>query len=147
MGQKAIDDASAEPDIKDNIMHSSSARRNKIRVLIVMFVAVVLGALGDISLSKGMRLVGSMEAGGTLNMLSAVLNIYVIMGVLLQLSFLILYLISLSWEELSYVLPLTAADYILVTIFAFFLLHEPVSPLRWAGSALVAIGIGLVART
>lgn len=128
-------------------MHTPSMRRKKIKVLIVMFVAVVLGALGDISLSKGMKIVGSVEAGGTLNMLSAALNIYVVTGVLLQLSFLILYLVSLSWEELSYVLPLTAADYILVTIFAFFLLHEPVSPLRWAGSALVAIGIGMVVRT
>ena len=124
-----------------------SIRGNKIKVLIVMLIAVVLGALGDISLSKGMKIVGSMELGGTLQMLSAAANIYIIMGVLLQLAFLLLYLVSLSWEELSYVLPLTAADYILVTIFAFFLLHEPVSPLRWAGSALVAIGIGLVAKT
>ena len=125
----------------------NSTRRKQIKVLIVMFIAVVLGALGDISLSKGMKIVGSVDYGGTLQMLSAAVNIYIIMGVLLQLAFLLLYLVSLSWEELSYVLPLTAADYILVTIFAFFLLHEPVSPLRWTGSALVAIGIGLVAKT
>jgi len=61
--------------------------------------------------------------------------------------FLLLYLLSLSWDDLSFVLPLTAADYILVTVFAKFLLHEPVSPIRWTGSAMVAIGIGLVTRS
>ena len=62
-------------------------------------------------------------------------------------AFLILYLVSLSWEELSYVLPLTAANYVLVTILACLVLHEHVSALRWSGSVLVMIGIGLVART
>ena len=44
-------------------------------------------------------------------------------------------------------LPLTAADYVLVTLLAYFLLGEDVSPIRWLGSIMVAIGIALVART
>lgn len=113
-----------------------------------MSVAVVLGALGDVSLSKGMKYLGAThfeniyQAG-----LAGITNVYVVGGVMLLISFLLLYLASLSWEELTFVLPLTAADYVLVTLLAYFLLHEDVSPLRWAGSVLVAAGIGLVARS
>lgn len=123
-------------------------RNNKVKVLIVMFFAVIFGALGDISLSKGMKMIGGMDFRNMYQaILASVTNIYVIAGVVMLILFLFLYLASLSWEDLSYVLPLTAADYVLVTMLAFFLLNEAVSPIRWAGSVLVATGIALVART
>ena len=123
-------------------------RNNKIRVLVVMLIAVILGSLGDVSLRNGMKAVAEMPYIGVIPAFIATMtNIYVIIGILFQLSFLFLYLTSLSWERLSFVLPLTAADYVLVTIFAHFLLHENVCPFRWAGSCLVAIGIAMVART
>ncbi len=113
-----------------------------------MLVAVTLGALGDVSLRYGMKSIGETSGNGLLHSFaSTVTNLYVVGGILLLISFLFLYLASLSWETLSFVLPLTAADYVLVTILAHFLLHEDVSPFRWAGSVLVALGIVLVART
>jgi len=129
-------------------MAPRSERRNKIRVLVVMLLAVILGAMGDISLSKGMKMVARTTHSGVQSAVSAtVTNPYVLAGVVMLILFLVLYLASLSWDDLSFVLPLTAADYVLVTLLAFFLLHEDVSVLRWTGSVLVATGIALVART
>lgn len=123
-------------------------RRNKAKVLIVMSVAVILGALGDVSLSRGMKTIGAADFDrASQAFVAAVTNPYVLGGVVLLLSFLILYLVSLSWEDLSFVLPLTAADYILVTVFAHLILQESVPPMRWLGSVLVASGIVLVARS
>jgi len=123
-------------------------RRNKIKVLIAMFFAVCLGALGDVSLKRGMEVIAAMDNIDLFHrMIATITNCYVIGGVVLLASFLILYLVSLSLEELSYVLPLTAGNYVLVTILAYWVLHEHVSPLRWSGSILVTIGIALVART
>ena len=143
--------AMLEPEPRDLNIESGrreNRRKNKLKVLIVMFIAVVFGALGDVSLSKGMKTINAENTGGVIGTFIATMtNPYVILGILLLITFLFLYLASLSWEELSYVLPLTAADYVLVTLFAFFLLKEDVSPMRWAGSVLVAVGIGLVART
>lgn len=117
-------------------------------MLVVMFVAVVCGAFGDISLRKGMKMVDATCPCGPLHAFTTTMtNHYVISGILMLLIFLLLYLYSLSWEDLSYVLPLTAADYVLVTLLAFFLLDEPVTALRWTGSVLVATGIALVARS
>lgn len=131
----------------NNAMHSSP-RRNKIKVLIAMFFAVVFGSLGDVLLSKGMKSIGCTEYECAYNaFVATVTSPYVIAGIGFMICFLLLYLASLSWEELSYVLPLTAAVYVVVTIMAFFWLHEDVSPLRWAGTVLVAAGIALVARS
>ena len=129
-------------------MRGLSTDNNKARVMVVMFFAVIFGAFGDISLRKGMKTIGELEFRSMYQALvTAASNVYVLGGVFLLIAFLVLYLASLSWEDLSYVLPLTAADYVLVTLFAYFLLQEDVSPLRWAGSVLVASGIALVART
>lgn len=129
-------------------MTGRSLRRNRAKVLITMAFAVVFGALGDISLRKGMKSIGCTEFACIYHaFVQAVTNPYVIAGVALLTAFLVLYLISLSWEELSFVLPLTAADYVLVTLFASVILKEDVSPVRWAGSLLVAAGIAFVART
>ena len=129
-------------------MRRRSRSGNKPKVLIAMFVGVILAAFGTISLSRGMKCVGDTgyECARTA-IHGALTQPYIITGVLLLFAFLLLYLASLSWEELSYVLPLTAGDYVLVTLLAFFVLHEPVNGLRWAGTVLVATGIALVARS
>jgi drug/metabolite transporter (DMT)-like permease len=122
--------------------------RNKIKVLIAMFFAVIFGAFGDVSIRYGMRSVECQYHPGIgSHFVCAATNPFVWTGVFCLILFFVLYLASLSWEELSYVLPLTAADYVLVTILAYFLLGEDVSPMRWAGSILVAAGIALVVRT
>ena len=129
-------------------LYDMRQRQNKAKVLLVMFFAVVFGAFGDVSLSKGMKAVAAMSHGGPVSTFIAVFtNSYVVGGILLLIAFLFLYLASLSWESLSFVLPLTAADYVLVTLLAYFLLGEDVSPIRWLGSVMVAVGIALVART
>lgn len=121
---------------------------NRARVLITMSFAVVFAAFGDICLSRGMKLADENAVPGVVGMMGSVLTSgYIWMGVALLSAFLALYLISLSWEELSYVLPLTGAIYVLVTAFAFLFLHESVSTLRWFGSGLVALGVVYVARS
>lgn len=121
---------------------------NKPKVLVAMFFGVVFGALGNIALSKGMKYIGCTDFECASDaFVAAITNPYILGGIGLLAVFLLLYLASLSWEELSFVLPLTAGDYVLVTLLAYFILHENVSPLRWAGSLLVATGIALVARS
>ncbi|MGD0364226.1 MAG: hypothetical protein ABSC93_25395 [Bryobacteraceae bacterium] len=50
----------------------------------------------------------------------------------------------LSVADLSFAVPATAASYVLETILAKYLLHEPVSLERWAGASLVACGVALL---
>jgi drug/metabolite transporter (DMT)-like permease len=50
----------------------------------------------------------------------------------------------LSWADVSFVVPATAANYIVGGLGAKFLLKERLSKVRWAGMLLVAAGVALV---
>lgn len=129
-------------------MRKARLSRNKLKVVVAMLIGIVLGSFGNISLSRGMRCVGSSGYDCAREAVAGALtHPYIVTGVLLMFCFLLLYLASLSWEDLTYVMPFTAGDYVLVTVLAYFILREPVGPMRWVGSVLVALGIFLVARS
>jgi drug/metabolite transporter (DMT)-like permease len=51
----------------------------------------------------------------------------------------------LSFADLSFAVPATAATVVIETILARFLLRERVDSRRWLGVVLVALGVGLLA--
>ncbi|MCE5310200.1 MAG: EamA family transporter [Acidobacteriales bacterium] len=51
----------------------------------------------------------------------------------------------LAIADLSFAVPVTAATYVVETVLAKYVLREQVNPKRWAGVALVACGVLLVA--
>ncbi|HKO03388.1 MAG TPA: hypothetical protein VJW51_01505, partial [Candidatus Acidoferrales bacterium] len=53
----------------------------------------------------------------------------------------------LTWADFSFVLPASAAAYAVVPLLGHIFLREEVSPLRWAGVALITLGVGLVGNT
>ena len=57
------------------------------------------------------------------------------------------YMLVLSWADFSYVLPATATSYAIVPLLGYLLLGEMVSATRWAGVALICLGVMLVGST
>lgn len=53
----------------------------------------------------------------------------------------------LKSEDLSFAVPVSAATIVLETLLARVLLSEPVGPRRWMGTAMVAAGVFLLARS
>ena len=102
-------------------------------------------------MSYGMRQMGDISRLPLPEMLraavSALFNPWVAAGVLLEVVYFISYTTALSWADLSYVLPTTAVGYILVAALSRVFLHEALNAGRWAGTALIALGFMLVART
>lgn len=68
----------------------------------------------------------------------------VMTGVLLLILWLAARMALLSWADLSYVLPVTAVGYVLVALAGRLLLNEQIKPQRWAGIALIMLGVLLV---
>lgn len=60
------------------------------------------------------------------------------------LAFFITWLSVLSYEELSFALPLTSITYILNAFLAGPILGEHVSPMRWLGTIIIGIGVVIV---
>ena len=107
---------------------------------------VIFGALGDVALSRGMKAVGALSLSHWTEVIHAIFTPWVGAGVLLLLAFFVSYLSSLSFADLTYVLPATALGYIVMALLAKFFLHENISAARWAGIALIALGVGFVTR-
>jgi drug/metabolite transporter (DMT)-like permease len=119
------------------------------KTFIVIFLATLSAAVGEVLLSYGMRRNGQMditEPSQWLHLiLSVVRNPYIFMGVVLLGIFFFLFLATLSWADLSFVLPLTAMTYIFAALLAQFILREHVSWFRWIGTIVIIIGIILIA--
>jgi drug/metabolite transporter (DMT)-like permease len=122
-----------------------------LKTVMLVLLAASLGGTGHVLLSRGMRRAGDltdMAAGHWLSRSArAVASPWVICGVALQASFFLIYLTLLSRADITLVLPLTAADYVVVAVLAQFLLGETVTAVRWTGIGLVTAGILVMSRT
>jgi drug/metabolite transporter (DMT)-like permease len=93
-----------------------------------------------------MKQVGGISLNHLSDVILAVLNPSVALGILLLLGFFASYMTALSWADLTYVLPATSLGYVLLTLIAKFYLHEQVTTSRWIGIALISAGVGFVTQ-
>lgn len=122
-----------------------------LKTVIIMLLAVTAGTVGDILLAKGMKQLGDLSAMNLRGILEAAYRAMtewkIVVGTAMLALFFFLWLAVLSWEDLSVALPMQALNYVLVAILAKYLLHEQISPLRWAGIALVCVGVIMITKS
>jgi len=121
------------------------------KTVIVMLMAVTAGTVGDILLAKGMKEMGDISAMNLRGILDAAFKALttpkLIMGTVMLAIFFFLWLAVLSWEDLSVALPMQALNYVLVAFLSQYFLHETVTPLRWAGTILVCVGVMMITKS
>lgn len=122
-----------------------------LKTVVVMLMAVTAGTIGDVLLASGMKELGdlsSMNFRGILKVSQQALTTpKLVLGTAMLAIFFFLWLAVLSWEDLSVALPMQALNYILVAFLSQYFLHEIVSPLRWAGTILVAVGVIMITKS
>jgi len=112
----------------------------------VLLALIVIGStFGDVYLAKGMKQIGEISLRRWHDLLFAPLNPYVALGTALLLMFYISYLASLSWADLSYIMPATTFGYVLTALLAHYMLGEHVPLTRWVGIIMITLGVGFVA--
>ena len=110
---------------------------------------VVLGTTGgEVAVTHAMKKIGEVRSFAVRSLLSflrrALREGWFWAGIgLLALSFFSL-LALLSWKDVSFVIPATAASYVTGAVGARLLLGERLTPLRWAGILFVTLGVALV---
>ncbi|HUB30490.1 MAG TPA: EamA family transporter [Terracidiphilus sp.] len=102
--------------------------------------------LGDTCLSRGMTSLPPISLAHPEVLVGAVFTPWIAAGIGLLIGFFASYLTALSWADLTFVLPTTAFGNVIVALLARFWLHEPISLERWAGIALITVGVGFVAN-
>jgi drug/metabolite transporter (DMT)-like permease len=121
--------------------HSLTARQYMILGLVALSAP-----LGDTCLSRGMTYLPPISLTHPGALLAAVFTPWIAIGIALLIGFFASYLTALSWADLTFVLPATAFGNVIVALLSRFWLHEPISVQRWAGIALITVGVGFVAN-
>jgi len=121
-----------------------------VKTTVVLALAVVAQAVGNMFLSMGMKEIasgGADDGFSILFLVQAMGNPLIWIGILLLILFFALFSASLSWADLSFVIPIISFVYILNVVLAWIFLHESVSATRWAGTLLIFVGVALVSQS
>ena len=120
----------------------------QLRIIVLLAVAIVSQASGNVLLSQGMKRIaseGQPDAGTWLSIfLQAVRSSSILLGVGLLIIFFVLFATALSRADLSFVVPAISSEVVINVAFADYFLNEAVSSTRWIGAVLISIGVILV---
>lgn len=117
------------------------------RILFIL-IPVTAAAIGQMILKIGMNQVGMVKLSDGMNgIIRMFTNPYVFGGLVFFAANAFLWLIVLSREKLSFAYPMVAFAYVLTVLLSKFVLHEDVPILRWAGLAVIIVGILMIAKS
>ncbi|MGI5845393.1 MAG: hypothetical protein ACOX9B_14630 [Candidatus Xenobium sp.] len=120
----------------------------RIKTLVLMLWAMAACTFGDILLAQAMKSLGEVRFESLAQVLDLGIQVFttgrVWMAIGLFAVFFFLWITVLSYEDLSFALPLTALTYLFNAFLVGPFLGEVVSPLRWAGTLLIGVGVVLV---
>ena len=108
--------------------------------LAILLLVIFLKPFSNLFLAWGMK---GMAAGVSMNPLfyiKAMFEPLVALGMVMQLFWLLFRMKLLSLADLSFVLPVTAAGYVITTLRGRVFLHEQVSTQRWIAVFLISLG-------
>lgn len=113
--------------------------------------SVLLATGGQLLLRAGMQQVGYVGGSRLAHPAQLMLQVgktpQVVLGLTLFVISAVAWLVVLSRAPLSFAYPFAGLTYLMTTVFSRYALHEHVPALRWAGIALIILGILLVGRT
>lgn len=116
-----------------------------LKTTLALFLAMACAGLGNILMRKGLQAISAKPSRNIFKMLfffgRAVANPLVLLGVLISIGYFALWLIVLSWADVSWALPMNAVEYLFVAVAAAIFLKEKISFHRWIGIGLISLGM------
>ncbi|MGB6130639.1 MAG: EamA family transporter [Acidobacteriaceae bacterium] len=118
------------------------------KTLVFIAVAVLANSFGNLMLALGMNRMPAFAHVPFVHYLVGLLaNPFLLPGAALSAVCTLAQISLFSWADLSFVIPCTAASYIVTTLLGEFILGEQVEWARWIGVVLITFGVVLVAKT
>ena len=109
-----------------------TSKDSKSYYVMILIVSTLLGGIGQFLFKDGLDSVGIGFAG------------YLLLGLVIYGISVILYLYTLSRRSLSWTYSFGGLSYIFASALAFLLLGESISPLRWIGIVVIAVGTAVI---
>lgn len=117
-----------------------------INPMFMLFFAIFCSVVGQILMKLGMNQVGGLDQFSLPLLMNMLFNPLVFSGIASYGVGFIAYLFALSKLEQSFAYPMFALGYVLVAIVNWTFLGEPFSWTRFAGVAIIIVGVSLLGR-
>ena len=112
---------------------------------LVLATSVLLAAAGHLLIKHGLNAATPLSGVPIVSRLVAYLLMSsVIAGLAIYGSGTLLWIVAVTKRDISYLYPVTAVNYIIVTLGGLWMFGEPVSPGRWGGILTVVIGVAIL---
>ena len=115
----------------------------------IILLSILMSSTAHIFLKKGMmtHALGTVSSDGIFGLVWAVgTNPWVMGGMFLHVSALVVWLWALSKVDISFAYPFLALGYVLVSAMAWFWLGEELNSMKILGMGIIIIGILVLAR-
>jgi len=117
--------------------------------IIIIILSIFMSSTAHIFLKKGMmaHAANAIKSDGIVGLVWTVgTNPWVMGGMFLHVSALVVWLWALSKVDISFAYPFLALGYVLVMAMAWFWLGEELNPMKVFGMAIIIVGILVLAR-
>ena len=119
-----------------------------VKSAIMIFGAVVIGAIGQLCIKSGVNQIGYIEVDLLQNPVRTLYMILstplILVAIPLYAAGYLLWVIVLSRHNLSFAYPLLALNFVLVPLASRLLLGETVEMRQWVGIGLIMVGVVVV---
>jgi len=117
-------------------------------LLILLSIGIAVG--GQILLKLGLNKIGqiNISSAGAVGQffLDVLKSPMVLIGLFCYVISAAIWLVVLSAVDLSFAYPFIGLTYVLILVVSKFVLKEDVNPIRWAGAAIITVGVIVISR-
>jgi hypothetical protein len=143
----------ADPPRAEEPAAAEAGGRGKAVLIGLILISVTLAAVAQLTLKHGMNVV-TKDGTVPLSFSDPVATVKRILltpsvwgGLMIFVVSAAVWLLVLSRVSLSFAYPFASLTYVMILVFDRFVLHVPISGLRYAGVALIIAGLLLISRT
>lgn len=112
---------------------------------------IIAGPVGNLLLAKGMKDLGPIRFWPASELLPLFVRVFsswtIWVGIACLIGFVVSFMLALSVADYSFVQPAAALSYFVIALLGVLVLGEKVSPWRWAGIAVICLGVSFIRGT
>jgi drug/metabolite transporter (DMT)-like permease len=134
----------------EKLQKKGSIKLSLLKSILLILLSITIAVGGQILLKIGLNKIGtiSINSAGALGQffISIIKSPLVMTGLFCYVISAAIWLIVLSAVDLSFAYPFIGLTYVLILLLSKFILKEDVNPIRWAGAAIITIGVIVISR-
>lgn len=111
---------------------------------IIILVAVLFNAIGQILLKMGSNIINTSKSTGILDKIISAFNVPIFFGILCYVISVIVWIYALTKVEVSTAYPILSLGYILVAFLAYYMFGEVITNVQILAMCIIVFGVILI---